>query len=162
MDVHSHCVWECLCTAGCPMSQVCGAGKSEWPAWGSNPRPSRYQHDALTNWANGPRHPEFLPKFAACLQKTYSFPRCKFVWTCNMTLTDKKIKALLPVCCELSGPTKKHLSYLWQRLWCICDTYWLLEAEKRKSNNWKKSQKRSADNFTQLSLQIPFPAGRVA
>ena len=20
-----------------------------WPAWGSNPRPSRYQHDALTN-----------------------------------------------------------------------------------------------------------------
>ena len=26
----------------------------KWPAWGSNPRPSRYQHDALTNWANGP------------------------------------------------------------------------------------------------------------
>ena len=29
--------------------------KSFWPTWGSNPRPSRYQHDALTNWANGPR-----------------------------------------------------------------------------------------------------------
>lgn len=37
--------------------------KTSWPAWGSNPRPSRYQHDALTNWANGPRWKSWLVKF---------------------------------------------------------------------------------------------------
>ena len=35
--------------------------KKIWPAWGSNPRPPRYQHGALTNWANGPLGAEQQP-----------------------------------------------------------------------------------------------------
>ena len=36
------------------MGDLMNLPKTGWPMWGPNPRPSRYYHDSLTNWANGP------------------------------------------------------------------------------------------------------------